>query len=207
MSPITNIDREIDNLKESISEVFSVTKRQLKHNISRGHSRSISSDIEDNIALFISNILTEDYKIFLDPSIRVDSKNNRPDLLIIDENNHVVSMIEIKSNMGYCRVANGEIETIIANHNKFIEEGILFCKFSDAEEQVVNYNESVKLFLISLTSDNCSERNHINNKSYAEEQNVGYYNLFKGWYGELENNEVGSFVNKLHETINWSQRN
>jgi hypothetical protein len=192
-----NIGSAIDVLRNSISTVFNDTKRKLSPNIYRGHSRSISTDIEDLITIFISNVLPKNYKFLLDASIHVDGKNNRPDLLIANENNEVIAMIELKSNMGYCRDATSVINEITENHNKFFNATNLICKFSDDEQQLVTYNQDVELFLISLTSDNCSTDNHQNNKAFATSKGVNYFNLFSGWYGGLLDKDVYAFLSTL----------
>ena len=98
-------DTEIKSLINYINTVYFKTSNKIRTNIYRGHLRSISSDIEDAIALYIANVLPTDYKIFLDSSVHVNKKNNRPDLLVVDASNNVKAMIEVKSNMGWCRNA------------------------------------------------------------------------------------------------------
>ncbi|MDY0214019.1 MAG: hypothetical protein RBS24_00610 [Bacilli bacterium] len=192
-----NTDQAVNFLKQSIKTAFDDTKKKLQVNVFRGHSRSISTDIEDLITLFIAKVLPENYKFLLDASIHVNGKNNRPDLLIANQNNEVIAMIELKSNMGYCRDATNTINEIIENHNKFLNFNDLTCKFSDDDQQTVSYNQNVELFLVSLTSNNCSTENHQNNKIYAASKGVHYFNLFSGWYGELIDNDVIEFLNTL----------
>lgn len=54
----------INSFKQRISYIFEQTKEQLKPNIFRGSSRSVSSDVEDNVALLISEMLPKNYKFF-----------------------------------------------------------------------------------------------------------------------------------------------
>lgn len=188
-------------LRQSIKTVFDDTKKKLQDNVFRGHSRSISTDIEDLITIFIANVLPENYKFLLDASIHIDGKNNRPDLLIANENNKVIAMIELKSNMGYCRDATTVINEMIENHHKFFNAINLTCSFSDDEKQLVTYNQDVELFLISLTSNNCSTDNHQNNKIYATSRGVHYFNLFSGWYGGLVDKDVYGFLSTLDNIV------
>lgn len=74
----------INELKKEIKNKYDETKTAVGKKIFRGHSRCISTDIEDTIARFISKILSE-YKIFLDPSISIKGTIYRPDLLIINQ--------------------------------------------------------------------------------------------------------------------------
>lgn len=191
------LNNAIDKLKKYISEVYQNTGSKIGTNIYRGHLRSISTDIEDGIAIFISDILPKDYKIFLDSSVHVDGKKNRPDLLVIDGNNNVKAMVEIKANMGWCRDASVVIDDIILNDSKFKTIRVLNCEFSRESNQVIFYNENVKLFLISLTDKNCSMKNHEANKLYASNLDVFQFNLFSGWYESLSNCEIEEFGNEI----------
>lgn len=183
-------------LKEYINKSYSSINEKIGPNIYRGHLQSLSVEIENGIALFVSNILPGN-KIFLDPSIHIDGKNNRPDLLVVNEAKEVVAMIEIKANMGWCRNAKSVIDDILLNNDKFIKEQLLYCEFSREESQSVTYNDKVKLFLIALTDGNCNEKHHKANKEYAKSNNVFQFNLFSGWYGELTNCEIEQFADEL----------
>lgn len=54
-----NYELLINNLKEHIKATYQKTYNKLSSNIYRGHLRSISTDIEDGIALLISALLPE----------------------------------------------------------------------------------------------------------------------------------------------------
>ena len=183
----------ITKLKDYIKTIYNETNKKLKSNIYRGHSRSISTDIEDAIALFISDILSEDgYKIFLDPSIYINRKNHRPDLLLVNKNNEVVFMIEIKANMGWCRDASKVLDDMINNDKVFKKEIQLNCEFSKDKTERVFYR-SPKLLLIALTAGNCGKENHIANKNYAKAKDINQFNLFYGWYDNLTDCEIYDF--------------
>ena len=193
-----DISTAINNLKDNIKKIYVSSKETKNKNIYRGHLRSISTDIEDEIAYFIMSILSEGYKIYLDPSIYIDDQNHRPDLLILNNENEIKCLIEIKSNMGWCRDAKDVIKKISENDKLYKRERKLLCKFSTTENNDVYYND-VKLFLISLTSGNCCNSNHEANKIKAEKENCNYYMLFDGWYNELENRDIEEFANKLSD--------
>ena len=193
-----NKKASIENLKSRIAAVFNDTRRPFGKNIYRGHSRSISSDIEDSITFFISELLPENYYYILDPSIYLNGENNRPDLLIINEKDEVVAMIEMKSNMGWCRNATWVIDDILANDNKFKSVSTLECKLSTDETKCVKYGDNVSLFLVSLTSKNGgSEKNEITNKEYAKQKNVGHYLLFNNWYHSLADKDIEEFADAI----------
>ena len=199
--------KEIEELKTYIKNKYEETRQVVEGNkgseIYRGHSRSLSTDIEDAIAIFISKLLPT-CKVFIDPSINVGGKNNRPDILIIDKNNKTIGMIEVKSNMGWCRNASDVIAKIEQN-NKDFSDKFLRCEFSEnnnkaknkEEPKIVQYGNDVKLFLVSFTKDNCSIKKHDNNKEDAKKANVSYFTLFSGWYGSLVDSDINKFAEEL----------
>ena len=117
--------KEIEELKTYIKNKYEETRQVVEGNkgseIYRGHSRSLSTDIEDAIAIFISKLLPS-CKVFIDPSIYIGGKNNRPDILIIDKNNKTIGMVEVKSNMGWCRDAKDVINSICNSNKQFSEK-------------------------------------------------------------------------------------
>ena len=186
----------IEKLKSKIKYAYNETKKTLGDNIYRGHSRAISSDIEDGIALFISR-LQPSCKIFLDPSIHIDHKIHRPDLLVINNKNEVIAMVEIKANMGWCRNASGVIQKILSEDLIFKNKRTINCEFSNNRSYDTSYSNNVKLFLISLTKGNCSDKNHKSNKEYSNANNVYQFNLFDGWYDSLINCEIEEFAKQI----------
>lgn len=184
-------------LKNRIFGIYKSTQEPLNNNIYRGHLRSISTDIEDSIAVFISNLLPETYCLILDPSFYVDGKNNRPDLLIVNDKQEVIAMIEIKANMGWCRDAQWVLKDMVENNNKFISAKMLLCEISNGENKEVSYGSNVPMFLISLTDGNCSESKHEANKKTADELGIKHYLLFSGWYGGLKDKDIVFFANDI----------
>ncbi|PKK98662.1 MAG: hypothetical protein CVV57_05615 [Tenericutes bacterium HGW-Tenericutes-2] len=187
----------IEKLKKHISNIYLSTGNKIGDNIYRGHLRTISTDIEDGIAIFISDILPGEYKIFLDSSIHIGGKKNRPDLLVVDSNNNVKAMVEIKANMGWCRNASMVIDDIILSDIMFKTHKNLTCEFSREENQKIFYGENVKLFLVAFTDNNSSLKNHVANKLYASKFDVFQFNLFTGWYDSLSNCEIEEFGKEL----------
>lgn len=108
------IEDAINELVSYMKKVYEQINNKVGQNIYRGHLRSISTDIEDGIALFLSKILPEGYKLFLDSSIHVDGVNFRPDVLVVNDKNECYAMIEIKANMGWCRDATNVINDIVS---------------------------------------------------------------------------------------------
>lgn len=197
-----NVNDAIENLKKEIKKTWDDTKGKLRSNVFRGHSRSISADVEDLIGLFVSDIFDDEFNIFIDPSIHIET-THRPDMLVVNEGK-VLAMIEVKTQMGWCRNASGVIDNeIVGMHNIFCNVKNLTCKFSNDETQHVIYNKNVKLFLISLTSQNgANQEQHKRNVEYAKEKGVGHYVLFDGWYNCLVDKNVADFANELKKMKN-----
>ena len=193
-------EKEKNELKDSIRSIHNDTKKRLKDRIVRGHSRSISTDIENNITLFLFKLLPEGFRYYLDPTVKANGHTSRPDLLIIDESNTVYALVEIKSNMGYCRDARPVIDKMIENDLNYRTERNLKCEFSSEEESfTVTYDEKVKKIIISLTKANCKDEKHENNKAYARSRGVSYYNLFTNWYNALEDYEIDSLIEEIQK--------
>lgn len=80
--------------------------------ITRGRSHSISSYTEDLFAAFLAENLGK-YHYFIDQPITIEGKKNviYPDVAIVDENNKIVNLLDLKMDLGF-------------NRNSFID----FCK-------------------------------------------------------------------------------
>ena len=171
--------------------------KSLRSNIYRGHLRSLSTDIEDAIALFVNEVLPGK-KMLIDASVYADGKIHRPDLLVVDGDNNAIAMIEIKSNMGWCRNATAVINGIRNNDKIFKETKNLTCEFSgDTEDKIICYPDGVKLFLISLTDNNCKSEFHAINKALAKNAGVYHFVLFSGWYDDLQDKDICEFGETL----------
>lgn len=196
----------IENLQKRVSDTYKETTESCScenKNISRGCYRSMSSDIEDSIALFLSKLLPDTYYFLLDTSICVNGKINRPDLLILNEKKQVIAMIEIKAHMGWCR-SNAEIlkvlEKIKLYNDKFKEAHELEYSIKvNSDKQKATYSENVKLFLIAFTGDNCPDKNHNNHKELAKEKCIKHYILFSGWYNELKCKDIYEFIKDISQ--------
>lgn len=189
----------VDDLKEGIKNIWEETRNNIKTNIIRGHSRSISTDVENQIALFISEVLGNTVKIFIDPSITIKGKTYRPDLLVV-RGSDVIALVEIKANMGWCRNASSVIDEELVKRHEVFSGNDIVCKFSITEtSEKVFYGESVNLYLIALTSANGGKlEDNNNNKAYAEKYGVKHYILFDGWYDKLKTRDIEDFINDLH---------
>ena len=194
--------KEITELKSRIKKIWTQTRTNISENIKRGHTRSISTDVEDSIALFISAVLDNKVSIYIDPSISVGGKTHRPDLLIVKDGT-IIALVEIKANMGWCREAKTVIDNeIVDKHVLFSKEKTLKCKFSNEELTEVEYKKDAALFFIALTAQNGGEEEQIqNNISYALSKGVNHYLLFDGWYDTLKNRDIEKFADALCKLV------
>lgn len=192
------IDIAIESLKSYIVKEYEKTKTKIRPNMVRGHLRALSTEIEDGIAAFLLDILPEGYKAYVDASVRVGKKTHRPDILIIDDKNNVKALVEVKTNMGWCRDASKEIEKILFKHNEMISEGNVTCKFSNDHTVGVCYSDNVPVYLVAFTSKNCGDEQHGNNRKIAKSKRVNYYCLFSGWYDDsLIPLEINEFAKEI----------
>lgn len=191
------IDSAIKNLKNGINKVWSETRGELRTNVYRGRSRSISTDVEDLIGLFVSDIFDNQVDILIDSSIHIDAIH-RPDILVVRDR-RVIAMIEVKTQMGWCRDASDVIDCeILKMHEIFCNKKEISCKFSGDKTQNIIYDENVKLFLVALTSQNgANSEQHEKNVTYARSKGVSHYVLFDGWYSEMHDKEIRDFAQAL----------
>lgn len=194
----------IENLRLRIANIYKKSRDSISDNIYRGHSRVLNTDIEDSITLFLSDILPKTYCFFIDSSIYINGEKHRPDLLVINEKSEAVVMIEIKSNMGWCRNASNAMNKLKMDDLRFKNKGKLCCEFSNEQEKEITYGQHVKTILISLTNENCSEDKHKKNKEIAKSLGVEHFILFSGWYGHLENKDIEDFAARI---FNLSEQN
>ena len=187
-----NIERQYDKL---------LLQEDIKKNcIIRGHVPTVSCMVENEITNFLSDLIKKDYIFYIDCTVN----KKRPDLLVVNkETNKCELIIEIKSNMGYCRKIN--------DASKFIKELEYFKKNDkikvtyyeytggnkESKYQIISKNDDVKMIFLVLTSDNCNEENHIYNRIILNKNDIQYFTLFSGWYNDLKINEV----NKLCEWL------
>ncbi len=193
-----DVSAAIASLKKYILQEYQKTKASIRPNLYRGHLRVLSSEIEDGIAAFLLDILPENYKIYVDSSVRVGRKTHRPDILVVDNNDKVRALVEVKANMGWCRDASGEIDKILDKHKDMISNGAITCKFSHEATVTAVYGVDVPVFLVSFTNENCGLGHHNANRMIACSKNIKYYCLFSGWYDdELSEAEIEEFAAEL----------
>lgn len=195
------VDEAMESLKKYIEGELKKTQTKIHPNMVRGHLRALSTEIEDGIAAFLMDILPDGYKAYVDASMRVGEKTHRPDILIIDNKNKVKALVEVKTNMGWCRNAECEIGKICDKHKEMFLKGNIPCKFSNAPQAEVCYSKDVPVYLVAFTSHNCRDISHEKNRKIADEKKVKYYCLFSGWYDDLEPREIKNFADEISNDV------
>lgn len=203
------IEQAIEILKKRVKKVYNKSRCQVSKRIYRGHSANMSAAIENEIALFLQNILPKNYEFYIDPSIKID-KTHRPDILIIDNKKidnkkNVKAIIELKSNIGYCRNAKEVLSKLKSIHNIFIKKKDLTCSFSLKDEsdksitKKISYPKNTKCFFVIYTGRNCPEKYHKNNREIAKKKDLKYFILFNEGYGNPQKYEIEQFANEIKQ--------
>lgn len=198
------IEQAIEILKKRVKKVYNKSRCQVAKRIYRGHSANMSAAIENEIALFLQSILPKNYEFYMDPSIKID-KTHRPDILIIDNKKNVKAIIELKSNMGYCRNAKEVLNKLKSIHNIFIKEKHLICSFSLKDEsdksitKKIFYPKNTKCFFVIYTGRNCPEKYHKNNRKIAKKKELKYFILFNEGYDNSQKCEIEQFANEIKQ--------
>ena len=192
---------EVNELRKSIKTKYEqiAIVDGLNSQIIRGHIPAISFIVENEITLFLNKIMKKGYLFFIDCTIG----EHRPDLIIVNEKtNQCELIIEIKSNMGYCRNIKTQIKKYL-EQIEWLENNckIIYYQYIDGDrkkyEKHIEKSRNIKMILISLTSHNCSNENHNINKKELENVEIKYFNLFDGWYNDLKENEINQLIEWL----------
>jgi len=197
----------IKELKDKVKKAYIKATKNIDTNIYRGYSEDMSSVVENSITLFIKNLLPNGYEFYIDPSININKKLHRPDLLIIDTHKHVKAMIEIKANMGHCRKTQELINKIRNNHILFAKQKNLICSFPvikngvkvNSESKGIVYPKRVKCFLVTFTQQNCSKNYHEKTYQLTKQNHIGYFKLFDQWYGNPKNLDIEKFAEQIKQ--------
>lgn len=204
-----NIVEEVESLKKNIKDIY--IKRGTiggidKNKIYIGRKPSISSEVEEQITLFLSRILSDKYTFYIDCYMY----KRRPDVLVVDKDtNKCVLILEIKSCMGYYReLSNEEINSCVDLVNIFKNKDIeAFSRYDTADSNMeyvegklanpIRKNNNVKFMFVVLSRASCSEVAHLSNKNRLEKHNLYYYGLFDDWYDNLQDKEIYDFIDNL----------
>lgn len=206
-----SIVEEVELLKSNIKDIYNkkgTIKNISKNKIYLGRKPPISSEVEEQIALFLSRILSDKYIFYIDCCMH----KRRPDILIVDKTtNKGVLVLEIKTCMGYYKELSNDaikscIDLVNILKNNDVEYFNRYNVSSDEMEYLEDYldnpiikNKDIKFMFVVLTKISCNEIIHDRNKNKFEKYNMNYYGLFDDWYDNLKDKEIYEFIDKLKE--------
>jgi hypothetical protein len=94
--------------KEFVCTIINLYKKAeetlYKHpDIKRGRSRTISGQAEDYCAQYLAVHLNKKYIYLIDQPVRVLGKTIYPDIVMLDKDNTIVSLMDVKMDLGWNR--------------------------------------------------------------------------------------------------------
>ena len=148
-------------------------------NIKRGTGRTISSFAEDAFAMYVSDMLGDEYEIWVDPQIIVDKLRNksgkrklmfRPDVCAVNKQNMTIEMIfDLKMNLGYKRTEfTNQVNNRIVELTKIKKHT---AKCSTIKDQSLTFNNSLVWNYIIFSMGNISEKDFLKVKNYFNGNN------------------------------------
>ena len=183
-------------LTNAINNNYKVLNYKIDKNIWRNTRIAMGNCVENEIAKLVNSILKRrDYKYIIDAQLYYGEKNPiRPDILVVDKDNIIRYMFEIKSQMGYCR--DTELEDYKSNQDKLckaklikynriqfekgIEKDAIVPMNTRVKEELV-CDKNIKTIFVNLMQSNgvSKELKNING--------VFYFSLFKKgiWYDSI----------------------
>lgn len=221
----------IDEMSCKITKAYNKLLDEKNIDIKRGIVRKINlamaSTCENVVATSIAEILkNRDYKYIIDCYISYGKKNRyRPDILIINKENTIVGIVEVKAQMGYCGMLDPR-----TYHSKLKEikesKDEIRIKFQEKEYSILpddlrkfydelGYDKKNKLIKLKLSHNahlfivNVLSSNHtknvegtIYNFENNKEEDVQFYSIFgqKVWYNEVSYTNLFSSINGDEKT-------
>jgi hypothetical protein len=178
-------------------------------NIKRYTKPIMSEYVENAVAIFINDVLKNKKLNFcIDPQLSVGERNpKRPDIIIYNNNNEILGIVEVKSQLGYSHDFNSkDYYKRIKKMKAASKKGLLRLKNEEPkteEDKYIYFTISKKCidFVVILTAEN----GHKNLEKYKK---VNHYLLFnKGiWYNEMPINSLNHGENGIEGLINTIKR-
>jgi hypothetical protein len=124
-------------------------------NIFRGRSSSISSSFEDLMALFIALNNPNNCQYFTDQAMKFNNKTYYPDVVILEENNNIKHLIDLKTDLGWNRTGlysfckkKDELMKSIKNTETFFKKG------KTKEKITAIFAEKIVYHIVILSKEN-----------------------------------------------------
>jgi hypothetical protein len=185
------------NFFEEVIELYqNARKAKFKHSqIFRGRNSSISSDLEDLLALYLAKNSKDNYSYFVDQPIKVnDTKNNKYPDIILFEKEKIFHLIDVKSDIGWHRNTMFEF---CEEWNQIIENWKLkdFSLKTGEEKKLIsgNFDKNLKLHIVIISLKNSGKKILEDEKAINKKlKNIRLYILSDGIHPNayIEKNEV-----------------
>jgi hypothetical protein len=104
-----DVDAETKKLIRSMVRLFQERKqgKRISARVYRGRAAPVSYEFENRFAMLLKRVLPDNYSIYVDYPISYKVRNKRrkttsyPDILIVEDEDGVVGIIEVKIDLGY----------------------------------------------------------------------------------------------------------
>lgn len=169
-----------------VIDIYQQAKEQNheKLNIFRGRSASVSSEIEDLIARFLSLNLPSNYKYFVDQPMKFEGFTTKyPDIVIQDSDNGLIgNLIDVKNDLGFkkrtgifdfCEKWDAVIESVKNTKTHF--------KLGHTKELLKGkFSKNLKYHVVVITEKNSGSRIKEDQERVGKLKNVNLYFLSEG---------------------------
>jgi len=164
--------------------------------IKRGRSHSISSQVEDLFAFFLSLNLTKDYQFFVDQPLNLGKRQFYPDISVV-ENRKLIHAFDVKTDLGwkrndfsdFCKNKNDELKDFF-NVELSVTDGISKNKFLIKTPQEFHYHIVI---LSGLNIKREKLKKHLN--TISKLKYVHAYVLFPNEHPNYYGDDVEQFIN------------
>lgn len=148
----------VEQVKELYKQAREVKVKVNNSIIKRGRSHSISSHTEDLFAAFLAENLGK-YKYFIDQPITIQGKKNAiyPDIAIVDDNNRIVNLLDLKMDLGFNR--KGFVDFCMNKESLIEEIRNKSCHLKDGvtkEDEFLELDENIKYHVVIISDTNIS---------------------------------------------------
>lgn len=176
-------------------------------NIRRGTSRSISSITEDIFAKYVSDIVGNDFEVWIDPQISVNGVMNankkrtlviRPDIAIVRKCCFTIDMIfDLKMDLGYIRTTfSDHVKSRICDLNK-IRGKSARCRLLK-NNKIINFNNNLNWNYVLFSDQNINTADFQNvNNFFNGNQNAKLFVLMRGTHlNSYEDVNIGDRISQ-----------
>ncbi|VEJ53811.1 hypothetical protein [Pragia fontium] len=174
------------------------------NNIERGRSKSISSDLEELIAKFLSlNSSNNQNRYFIDQPVSIEEckGNIYPDILIQAPDGKVEHIIDVKADLGWLR-GEGFLEYCLKWQRKIDEiKSRKFCFKSgiDKSEKEGFFSDKLKMYIVIISGENGGSRTVEECLKFQNEfNNINVYIFSDKFHANAYNLSIDEIIKKIN---------